>query len=761
MRLVSQVILSGVLAVGGCSAVAAPIDVTIEWTGPGIPHVTAKNYESLGFGQGYAVARDRLCLLADRVITLRGERSRRYGAEQPAVVGFVPTTNLSSDLFHRVQLSADGVAEAAKRLDARVLELARGYAAGFNRYVREQTPQELERRCPGAAMPRMNELDVVRAMQSIGTIWKASQVAPFAQSSVWGRDSRQAQVTDTPEPISLSLGSNAWAYGADVTRNRGAIVIANPHSFWRGHWLSMHQMHLRIPGEIDVAGADFVGLPLPVAGFNRDVAWTLEAPSTVTYFVLQRLAVQEGATPGYVVEGKRKALTIRPIDLEVKRADGSIARESFPIAYSELGPIYRLPERSGRPAGWYAITDAGDGNVEGLNQLLHIAKARDVNSFVDAIERNRGVGAHFIAGDRHGDVVYVESGPLLDITDEALEDCRIEGASVPFNVLDGARSACAIRTANGSPRNLPSAKFPLLRGRGVIHNTNGSYRFSMHGRDVQGFSRLFGNPLAEPFNLRSRMSQRRMNEITADGLVSDAEALSVVFDNRNYAAETWLDALLAVCGQQAGTPREGCSVLSEWDRRNDSASRGALLFGEFWKRLNRMEGLFVATADAAKPFTARQLATTESAKQGIATALAEAVAALKAIGLSGAEPWGRILSARTSKERVPLHGGPADQGVLNAIEGSGLGRDGFDEIVAGTDYLHLVQWQDGALVAQTLLAHGQSDDPRSAHFEDQLGKFSNKQLTRFPFTDAAIRADPRRTTLRLRDDDGAAVRSTE
>lgn len=74
-------------------AAAGPYDADIRWTQYGVPHIKAKDYASLGYGYGYAVAKDRLCLLADRVITLRGERSRWFGATGAATVGFLPASN--------------------------------------------------------------------------------------------------------------------------------------------------------------------------------------------------------------------------------------------------------------------------------------------------------------------------------------------------------------------------------------------------------------------------------------------------------------------------------------------------------------------------------------------------------------------------------------------------------------------------------------------------------------------------------------------
>src|SRR4051794_34104766 len=45
----------------------------------GIPHITANDYGSLGYGEGYATAETSICNLADTVLTARGQRSRYLG----------------------------------------------------------------------------------------------------------------------------------------------------------------------------------------------------------------------------------------------------------------------------------------------------------------------------------------------------------------------------------------------------------------------------------------------------------------------------------------------------------------------------------------------------------------------------------------------------------------------------------------------------------------------------------------------------------
>lgn len=743
------VLFGVVMALSGAAAnsSSAEMQAEIRWTRFGVPHVKAANYESLGFGYGYALAPHRLCLLADRILTLRGERSRWFGADAPVVAGFLPTNNLNSDLFHRAQLPAEEVAAATESLSADARAIASGYAAGFSRYVTELTERQRADACQGAPIPTMEQSDVVRAMMSIGVIWKSFQVLPFAASSAWGQPAPAKQANDAAmDRPPTTIGSNAWAYGADVTRTGSAIVMGNPHTFWRDNWLNMHQLHLTIPGEIDVAGADFAGLPLPVVGFNNDVAWSMEAPSTVTYYILQKLQVETGPQPSYVVDGQRRPLRIEPIALDIKQADGSVKRREFPIAWSELGALYQLPEMPGRPQGWYAVTDAGAGNALGLDQLLAIARAKSAAEFRDAVVRYRGLGSHLIAGDRGGDALYVEAGPLLDIDEATLAKCGVKGA-MP-TVFDGSRAECAIRGRDGKARLISHDKQPAVVTRGIVQNVNNSYHYSIHGQALRGYSPLLGQP--EQHDLRLPMSERRMREISNDGKVTPDEALAVVFDNRNYAAETWLDDILKVCKRTGVTEQvqRACAVLARWDRKNNAASHGAFLFHLLWPRVGKIPGL-VSTAAPERPLVARALQLTDERAVQVLAAIEQTLAELEALKLTGDEPWGKILAAKTPSGRVQLHGGSNDAGVLNVLEGANLTHDGYEAIVSGSAYIQLVRWEAGRVVADVVLAHGQSADPASVHATDQLENFASKRLLRMPFTDTEIRADPAYRTMQI------------
>ena len=94
----AALVLGASMATG---AQAATYEAQVVRTQFGIPHITAKNYRGIGYGQGYTFAQDNLCLLADKVVTVNGERSKHFGPDATTVIAFTDIKNLESDFFFR------------------------------------------------------------------------------------------------------------------------------------------------------------------------------------------------------------------------------------------------------------------------------------------------------------------------------------------------------------------------------------------------------------------------------------------------------------------------------------------------------------------------------------------------------------------------------------------------------------------------------------------------------------------------------------
>ena len=117
------------------------------------------------------------------------------------------------------------------------------------------------------------------------------------------------------------------------------------------------------------------------------------------------------------------------------------------------------------------------------------------------------------------------------------------------------------------------------------------------------------------------------------------------------------------------------------------------------------------------------------------------VAQVTKAGLSADSRWGDIQVVNSGGQQTPIHGGPANLGVYNAIQ-SVPTEGGKREVVSGTSYLQLVTFDGQGPQAQGLLAFSLSSDPASRYSRDQTEAFSKKQWSALPFTEQQIKADP-------------------
>jgi acyl-homoserine-lactone acylase len=173
----------------------------IRRTEYGIPHVVARDYGSLGYGYGYAFAQDNACVMGDRVLTLRGERSRYLGATASSNDPFAsdegPSTNLASDVYYKGLRAAGVVRRLLARPaplgpTARLRRLVDGYVAGFNRYLRDTGVARLpDPTCRGKAWVRpITALDVWSGIYDLNLL---SGTAQFRDAIVSARPGAGAQ----------------------------------------------------------------------------------------------------------------------------------------------------------------------------------------------------------------------------------------------------------------------------------------------------------------------------------------------------------------------------------------------------------------------------------------------------------------------------------------------------------------------------------------------------------------------------------------
>ena len=290
---------------------AAKPRVTVTRDSAGIPHVVAKDFRSLGYGEGYAYAQDNVWLFADAVVTLRAQRSRYFGPDELAFqwVARRADPNWKSDLYWQrirdARTVERGVAQRAPLGPSRRIKgLYRGWAAGYNAYLRSGELRD----------PTCKGKPWVKPITAMDLFYRGIQLATTSSSSLFisglvdavpptGATAR-ARTASRPDLAALTRAfegprapsqSNGAAFGSRATKRGSGMVLANPHAPWRGTerwWM----VHLKIPGVYDVMGGTLSGYPLVGIGFNRHLAWT-HTTSTARRFVLYELQLVPGTRP--------------------------------------------------------------------------------------------------------------------------------------------------------------------------------------------------------------------------------------------------------------------------------------------------------------------------------------------------------------------------------------------------------------------------------------------------------------------------------
>ena len=757
--------LSLVLTLAAGPALAAGYRAEIARTQYGIPHVTAADFGGVGYGQAYAYLQDNLCLIADKVVTVSGERSKYFGAGGKTTVAFAEVGNFDSDVFFKSNIDLPALRKSFAKASPDYQSLVRGYVAGYNRLLRDHPVAARPVACQGdwvrpITLDDMITLNEERMVQASGGAWlrQVTSAAPPASPAPAG----VASLGFPLEPEVFGLGSNGWAFGGDVTANKSGVLLGNPHFPWETT-NRFYEIQLTIPGKLDTMGVTIAGAPGMSIGFNHDVAWT-HTVSTDRHFTVFELALDPNDPTAYLVDGKSVPMTRKTVSVEVKGEAEPRTRTTYASSY---GPMVVMPQVGVK---WtdkvaYALKDANKNNTRSGDTWLNIARAKSTAEIKTTIEQSLGIPwVNTIAADRNGDVLYADVTATPNVNAEQAKICAPASglgplaASARIYMLDGSRSACDWAAVAGTPAPglLPGASMPSIIRRDYVANSNDSYWLANGRAPITGQPPIVG-PAATAQNLRTRSG---LMEIEArldgsDGLpgksIDPATVEAMLYRNKNLAADLVLDDVATLCINPAAVVLsaektidlvQACSVLAKWDRRMNLDSVGAQLFTEFWSHAEDIPKVWAIGFDPADPVhTPRGLKTDPDTGAKILKALAQAVDLLNTNKIALDAPWGQVQFAMHGDQRIPVHGGEGSDGVLNAQQSRlipGVGYVPFH----GSSYIQVVTFDAAGPVADAIMTYSQSTDPASPHAADQTALHAQKGWVRLPFHPKDIAADP-------------------
>ena len=770
----------------------------IQRTEFGIPHITANDYKGLGYGVGYAFAEDNICSLAREIVVASGQSMRFLGDEG----------DVASDVFYTWYNSPERRAKFLAAQDPEVIDAVTGYAAGYSRYLRDTGVNNIDPDCAGAEWVREITTDDLLAVYGkanlrggLSNFVRPIVAAAPPDSNTTMNSSRMRTVN--PEPATefddstinaMKGGSNAYAFGSEVTGTDSGILYGNPHEPWEGVQ-RFYEFHLTIPGELDVMGAAQQGQPFINIGFNKDVAWS-HTVSTAKRFTLYQLSLVNGDPMKYNYqnsEGAFEQRDIEQVDVTIQLPNNQTLVR--PIYLSQYGPMLNVKALNGQLPNWgdnnlaYTIRDAASENPRALNQWRSMNKASSVEDLVDRMQDTLGLGfVNTIATDRYGKALYADISTVPHVTKQQLEACSANagpflGALIAADLpaLNGATAACEWGSDADSPQAgiFGRSNLPFLIRDDYVANSNDSYWLSNPKQPLTGFSPLLRRRLVPflgpnavegvPLLMRSRMgltqiSDRLSNKDNLGGNTFNLNNMQdIVYGNRSYVAELVLDDVLADCTANPVMPltsggtinaTQACDVLSNWDRRDNTDSKGAHVFREFWHNVNFTEttdDAFNVKFDINDPVnTPRDLIINDNTR----TALGDAIEFFQDKGIALDASLGElqfVLNAGNNNERIAMHGGLGREGIFNVARGPEPDAAGNYIIDGGPTYMQTVTFDSKGPVVEALLAYSQASDATRPYHRDQTRRYSAKDWIRLPFSKAEISDQAVGNTIQLRE----------
>lgn len=763
-------LLGAAALVAGCAgAPAAPAPVepktaTITRTTHGVAHVSAPDLETLAYAVAHAHAEDNVCQTASQLVTVRGERSRFFGggtASGPLGLRTLPHETI--DFFARAHFDDGALAAAWGRASADAQAMARGYVAGYNRFLADRASpgaKPLPAACAGQPWlrpmtiedwRRLNELTMVQAgVAALADALVAAQPPAASAPRAAGAPAlptlaEAAEAVRETGLLEPGIGSNAWAFGRDATADGRGLLLGNPHFPWVGvnrFW----QLHLTVPGRFDVMGASIGHTAVVQIGFNGDVAWS-HTVSTGKRFTLHELALVPGDPTSYVLDGQPRRMQPQRVTIQVRAADGTQAEKATTVWRTRFGPVVAMP-RAG--LGWtaeraYALQDANTLNVRSVDTWLGFAAARNVGDMTAAMT-NLGIPwVNTLAADRDGRALYADASVVPDVDAAQLQRCapseaarRLFPGGPGIVVLDGSRSDCDWRRDPASPVQglTPIERMPVAIRTDWVQNSNDSFVYAhWPAQRFDGISPLVGDAVIR--RPRTRAGMLEVPEMLAPGKATAEAVQRALFANRSLVGRLVLPDLKAACAQApAGDAKAGCEALARWDGHANLDSRALPLATEFWRTAQNIPNLHRVPFDAN-----RRAETPAGLRMDDATVAAEvwksldaAVKKVRAAGFALDAPlWAVQVTPVPGGPGIAIHGGDEHLGVLNKqTAGAGIGPNGM-VVDHGTSYVQTVGFDARGPVAQALLVYGQSSDPGSPHAFDQMRLYPARQWPVLPF----------------------------
>ncbi|WP_435623397.1 penicillin acylase family protein [Flagellimonas sp.] len=509
----------------------------------------------------------------------------------------------------------------------------------------------------------------------------------------------------------LNAGSNAWTISGKKTSTGNAMLVANPHLWWAEPML-WHEQQL-ITDDHNLYGVSLVGQPSIVIGFNENVSWTHTVnPMDNTDFYEVKKKGNSYYLDGEYLPFEESSYTVKEL-----KEDGTIV-------------VHELTRRKTRHG--VVITDTDDtaiamrfaqmdGYTPFLEQYHLMGKAKNLDEFNEALSLRQMPFLNTLYADKSGNIMH-HFGGLIP---------KKNGDWNKWQDVVPGDSSVNIWTRYYESNELPMVVNPPG---GWLQNANEPPFLNTVPRvlNAEHFASHVTPEIEGRFYLRPQRSARLLHE---NDNISFDELVALKHDNKAEFALRIQDDLVELKRQTSDSlVLAAIETITDWDATYDSQSSGAIFFMEFvntWATQKAVSSRGLLNVGFEKQWTIDDpLKTPDDFKNP-----EEMIGILKTAAQMHLEKYpslevlyGDYYRLKRGKYEYAATGGNQSLGIfriLSALPDS-ENKDHFTGFF-GDSFVMVVEMGEN-IKAKGLLSYGNSSNPDSPHYGDQLELFSKNEL---------------------------------
>jgi len=637
----------------------------------GVPHIFAQTDAGVAYGLAWVNAEDDFNTIQEAYLAGNAMLSNHIGLK-----------GAPADFISQFIGSNDLIEEKIDDISKDYMKVVEGYAQGLNAYAKANPDKVLYKKLFPITPKKM-------------LMYSQLQLFISNEGAYWAGRILNNDTQDEYLDQNLT-GSNVIAMNSSKTKSGETFLAINTHQPLEGP-TSWYEVHLNSDEGTNIIGTMYPGTPNVLIGVNEHLGWshTVNYPDKTDVFKLKMKNKRKYIVDDmeYDLEKHKAKITIKILGIPFK-----INRKYYKSIY---GPTLK------NKSGYYSIRTPTLFNVRALEQWWKMGKAKNFSEFYDAYKMKQIPGFNVGYADKYDTIFYMSNG----ILPKRAAGYNWKGI-VPGDTME------TLWTEYHEIEDLPQVIQPKS---GFIYNANHS-PFKSTSADENPIEKNYSERMGYETYDNNR-STRLLELIESYDKVSYNDFKDIKYDNSfpskfsyNFMDINLIDEI------ELETSHELFEIVNEiqnWNRKTDINSIGAGLYGVLYYQLvyNYADQIRKLSSDE-KPVSKEIIL---SAVSDIKTYLIEHFGKVKIT-------LGEFQKLVRGDKELPIWGLPD---VITAMSSRPY-KDGKHKVFAGESYIGLVRFTEDGPEMESIISFGNSDDPNSDHYTDQMemySKFQTKKMT--------------------------------